>query len=60
MKNKTKVVAARITLAAAKEIEGYCRYSGYVNNSDFVRDAIREKLQRAKRSSLALLDEHAE
>jgi Arc/MetJ-type ribon-helix-helix transcriptional regulator len=43
---KTKVVATRVTLKTAELIEEFCRRDAHVNVADFVRDAIREKLQR--------------
>ena len=43
---KTKVVATRVTNRTAKLIEEFCRRDGHVNVADFIRDAIREKLQR--------------
>jgi Arc/MetJ-type ribon-helix-helix transcriptional regulator len=47
MKSKeTKCVATRITLNLARLIEKYCERDAYVNLADFIRDAIREKLQR--------------
>ncbi len=43
---KTKVVATRVTNRTAELIEEFCRRDGHVNVADFIRDAIREKLQR--------------
>lgn len=43
---KTKVVATRVTSNTAELIEEFCRRDGHVNLADFIRDAIREKLQR--------------
>jgi len=43
---KTKIVATRVTLNLAKLIEEYCKRDAHVNLADFLRDAIREKLQR--------------
>jgi len=43
---RTKVVATRITINLAKLIEDHCKGDSHVNTADFVRDAIREKLQR--------------
>jgi metal-responsive CopG/Arc/MetJ family transcriptional regulator len=43
---KTKVVATRVTSRTAELIDEFCRRYGHVNVADFIRDAIREKLQR--------------
>jgi len=43
---KTKVVATRVTNRTAELIDEFCRRDGHVNIADFIRDAIREKLQR--------------
>lgn len=43
---KTKVVATRVTCRTSELIDEFCRRDGHVNVADFVRDAIREKLQR--------------
>jgi hypothetical protein len=43
---KTKVVATRVTHRTAELIDEFCRRDGHVNVADFIRDAIREKLQR--------------
>jgi len=43
---KTKTVATRITVNLARIMEEYCKRDAHVNISDFIRDAIREKLQR--------------
>ena len=40
------VVSARITKPLALAIEKYLHLSVYVTSSDFIRDAIREKLRR--------------
>jgi Arc/MetJ-type ribon-helix-helix transcriptional regulator len=44
--SKTKIVATRVTLSLDELIEEYCKRDAHVNRADFVRDAIREKLQR--------------
>jgi len=43
---RTKVVATRVTPNLARLIEEYCRRDAHVNPADFIRDAIREKIQR--------------
>ena len=43
---KTKVVATRVTVRTGELIDEFCRRDGHVNVADFIRDAIREKLQR--------------
>jgi Arc/MetJ-type ribon-helix-helix transcriptional regulator len=43
---KTKVVATRVTNRTSELIDEFCRRDGHVNVADFIRDAIREKLQR--------------
>ena len=45
MKNKTKVIGTRVTMHLAKLIEEYCHRDCHVNPADFIRDAIREKIQ---------------
>ena len=45
-KEKTKVVATRVTLQLAEMIEEYCRRDMHINPADFLRDAIREKFKR--------------
>lgn len=46
MKNETKVVATRVTLRLAELIEEFCRRDAHLNPADFIRDAIRYKLQK--------------
>ena len=47
MKNpESKVVSTRVTEPLAILIEKYLRLDAHVSLADFVRDAIREKLQR--------------
>jgi hypothetical protein len=43
---KTKVVATRVTMRTSELIDEFCRRDGHVNIADFIRDSIREKLQR--------------
>lgn len=43
---KTKVVATRVTDPLAKLIERYLKMDAHVSPADFIRDAIREKIQR--------------
>jgi len=43
---KTKVVATRVTMKTAELIVEFCKRDTHVNSADFIRDAIREKLQR--------------
>jgi len=43
---KTKVLVTRVTNIKAELIDEFCRRDGNVNIADFVRDAVREKLQR--------------
>gem|GEM_PF-1991838 len=43
---RTRVVATRVTVRCAELIEEFCRRDAHVNPADFIRDAIREKLQR--------------
>jgi Arc/MetJ-type ribon-helix-helix transcriptional regulator len=45
-KQKTKVVATRVTEHYAQVLEEYARKDAYINCSDLLRDALREKLQR--------------
>lgn len=45
MKNETKVVSTRVTLRLADLIEEFCRRDAHLNVADFIRDAIRDKLQ---------------
>ena len=46
MKKKTKVISTRVTKHFADLLEQYCRQDAYINCSDFVRNALREKLRR--------------
>jgi Arc/MetJ-type ribon-helix-helix transcriptional regulator len=46
MKDKTKIVAARVTEATLEILNEYCSRNAHINISDFIRDAIREKIQR--------------
>ena len=43
---KLKVISTRITEPLARVIEEYLRMDAHVTPSDFIRDAIREKLKR--------------
>lgn len=43
---KTRVVATRVTVKTAELIAEFCRRDAHINSADFIRDAIREKLQR--------------
>lgn len=45
MKNETKAVCTRVTLRLADLIDEFCKCA-YLNPADFIRDAIRDKLQR--------------
>ena len=42
---KTKVVATRVTPKLAELIDEFCRRDAYINESDLIRDALREKIQ---------------
>lgn len=47
MKNpKLQVVSTRVTRPLARAIEEYLHIDAHVSPSDFIRDAIREKLKR--------------
>ena len=46
MKNETKVVSTRVTLRLAALIEEFCKRDAHLNPADFIRDAIRHKLQK--------------
>jgi len=46
MKNETKTVSTRVTLQLFVLIEEFCRSSAYLNIADFMRCAVKEKLQR--------------
>lgn len=43
---KTKVVATRVTMKTAELIADFCKRDAHVNPADFIRDAIRDKLQK--------------
>jgi len=43
---KTRVVATRVTVKTAELIAEFCKWDAHVNPADFIRDAIRDKLQR--------------
>lgn len=43
---KTKVVSCRVPDRLAQLIERVCKLDMHVNPADFIRDAIREKIQR--------------
>lgn len=45
-KKKTKVIATRVTQHFADLLEQYCRQDAYINCSDLIRDALREKLRK--------------
>src|SRR4030067_1655787 len=44
-KKKTKVISTRVTERFADLLEQYCRQDAYINCSDLIRDALREKLR---------------
>ena len=46
MNKETKVVATRVTPQMAELIKEICRRDAHVNPADFIRDAVREKIQR--------------
>lgn len=46
MNKESKVVATRVTPQLAELIREICRRNAHVNPADFIRDAIREKIQR--------------
>jgi len=46
MNKETKVVATRVTPQLAELIKDICRRDAHVNPADFIRDAVREKIQR--------------
>ncbi len=45
-KQKTRVIATRVTERYAQVLEEYARKDAYINCADLLRDALREKLQR--------------
>ncbi len=45
-KESTKVISTRVTEHFAKIVKQYCQENAYINCSDFVRDALREKLRK--------------
>ena len=44
-KQKTKVIATRIPHKFAEILEAYCKKEAYINLSDILRDALRNKIQ---------------
>lgn len=46
VKQKTKVIATRVTQRYAQVLEEFARKDAYINCADLLRDALREKLQR--------------
>jgi len=46
METKTKVVSCRLPEKLAELLKRYCEADMHVNPADFIRDAIREKLER--------------
>ena len=46
MSKQTEVVATRVTPQLAELIKEICRRDAHVNPADFIRDAVREKIQR--------------
>jgi len=61
-KKKTKVIATRVTERFANLLEQYCRQDAYINCSDLIRDALREKLRKdaSERFKLFLEGVHME
>jgi Arc/MetJ-type ribon-helix-helix transcriptional regulator len=47
-KERTVVVSCRVSRALADLIKKHCENDMHVNVADFVRDAVREKLQRER------------
>jgi len=45
-KKQTKVIATRVTECFAGLIEQHCKNEAYINCSDLIREALREKLQK--------------
>jgi len=45
-KKNTKVIATRVTERFANLIEEYCSQDAYINCSDLIRNALREKIQQ--------------
>lgn len=45
-RSPTRIVAVRITRKLAEMMHEYCKRDAHINFSDFIRDAIREKIQR--------------
>jgi Arc/MetJ-type ribon-helix-helix transcriptional regulator len=45
-KQKTKVIATRVTERYAQALEEFVRKDAYINCADLLRNALREKLQR--------------
>jgi Arc/MetJ-type ribon-helix-helix transcriptional regulator len=58
-KNKTKVIATRVTKRFASLLEQHCRQDAYINFADFIRDALREKLRKDAPERFRLLLEGA-
>ena len=46
MSKRTQVISTRVSLLLKKMIEDYVSNSIYINDSNFMRDAIKEKLVR--------------
>lgn len=45
---KTKVVSCRVPEKLAELIKKHCEIDMHINTADFVRDAIREKIEKDK------------
>ena len=45
-KERTKVISTRVTERFANLVKQYCQEDAYINCSDFIRDALREKLRK--------------
>jgi Arc/MetJ-type ribon-helix-helix transcriptional regulator len=58
-KKKTKVIATRVTEHFANLLEQYCLHDAYINFSDLIRDALREKLRKDAPERFELLFEDA-
>jgi Arc/MetJ-type ribon-helix-helix transcriptional regulator len=58
-KNKTRVIATRVTERFANLLEQHCRKDAYINFADFIRDALREKLRKDAPERFKLLLEGA-
>lgn len=46
MKERSEFIGFRVSSFFRKQIEEYVARSGYLNISDFIRDALREKMER--------------